>query len=265
MIIDLRDGRVRNPPDARRDLDGRRCLLYIGTDKPFARALNDMLRLEGIDVVVTAGTQPAGEMLRDNDPALIILEMRPPSSRAIDYCRDIRTRSDVPLMIAAVNATETDLVLSFEFGADDFLVQPIRGRDIVARVKRALNRHDQVVRHDRVEDVFQVGDLVIDIAQRSVMAGGSPLQLPRKEFDLLVLLVSNAGRAMSREIIMRQVWGEDYVGSTNTLDVHVKRVRKKLETLSATHTIVTVRGFGYKLDRQRVSVDASTRVTRAKD
>ncbi|MFN0025670.1 MAG: response regulator transcription factor [Acidimicrobiales bacterium] len=258
MIIDVRDGKrqvrsVQPPTGPGRD----RRVLYFGTDHVFVRSLEEALRNEGIDVAHVAPTTPSAMALRDHDPALVLIEMRAPATAAIDLCRSIRLHSDLPLLVIASQATETDLVLAFELGADDFLLQPIRVREMVARIRRSLQRHLHVVRHNPAEDTIHVGELTIDVNQRAVSAGGHPLHLPRKEFDLLVLLALHAGKAMPRSTILSSIWGGDYVGSTNTLDVHVKRLRKKVEALSAGHTIVTVRGFGYMLKAQRAKHPAS--------
>lgn len=257
MIIDVREGKGRiqtaQPPTG----PGRdRRVVYFGTDHVFVRSLEDALRNEGIEVVQEAPTRQSEAAMRDHDPALVLIEMRAPASAAVDLCRNIRLHSDLPLLVIASQATETDLVLAFELGADDFLLQPVRVREMVARIRRSLQRELQVVRHNTAEDTIHVGDLTIDINQRAVAARGQPLHLPRKEFDLLVLLALHAGKAMPRSMIMTTIWGGDYVGSTNTLDVHIKRLRKKVETLSAGHTIVTVRGFGYMLKAPRVAPTA---------
>ena len=234
-----------------------RRVLYVGDDPVARKGIALKLQAEGFELLQLEAQRSLEAVIRTLLPAMVVVEMRPPAAHAIEQCRIVRSCTDVPLIVLAWNPTEIDLVLSFELGADDFLVHPIRAREFVARTRRAFNRHLQPAVSAREDVPLRVGDLVIDDARREAFCNGGALTLPLKEFNLLVLLAMNEGRALTRAHMMREVWGTDHVGSTDTLDVHVKRLRKKLELAHGTHTITTVRGYGYKLDQRGAAEETS--------
>ena len=178
-----------------------------------------------------------------------------PKLSGIDVCRAIRARSSVPIIIVTAKGTEIDTVVGLEVGADDYVTKPYRLRELVARMRAVLRRTSQAsegqehpsgpISHDAIE----VGDIKVDTDRRKVSVRGEDVQLRRKEFDLLVLLVENAGRVLTRDTLIDRVWGTDYVGDTKTLDVHIKRLRTHVEIDRKSPTIITtVRGVGYRLE-----------------
>ena len=179
-----------------------------------------------------------------------------PRASGIDVCRQIRAVSAVPIIMVTAKSSEIDTVVGLEVGADDYVAKPYRIRELVARIRALLrrashgqHRRDRTARSDTGD---QVGDVSLDPDEHRVTVGGDELSLPLKEFEVLRLLLANAGRVLTREMLIDRVWGSDYVGDTKTLDVHIKRLRSKIEADPATpKRIVTIRGVGYKYDRAR--------------
>jgi two-component system response regulator RegX3 len=177
-----------------------------------------------------------------------------PKVSGIDVCRDLRTRSRVPIIMVTAKGSEIDTVVGLEVGADDYVTKPYRLRELVARIRAVLRRRPT----DEAEDVLSleaiaVGDVALDPDRHEVTIRGSAVSLPLKEFELLGILLENAGRVLTRETLIDRVWGSDYVGDTKTLDVHIKRLRAKVEAEPSNPTrIVTIRGLGYKYERPKV-------------
>ena len=169
-------------------------------------------------------------------------------------CRELRSRSDVPIIMVTAKGSEIDTVVGLEVGADDYVTKPYRLRELVARMRAVLRRRGAAggaVDEPR-GDAVEVGDVLVDHERHEVFVRGEQVRLPLKEFELLALLLENAGRVLTRDVLIDRVWGHDYVGDTKTLDVHVKRLRAKVETDPAHPTrIVTIRGLGYKYDLPR--------------
>jgi two-component system response regulator RegX3 len=173
-----------------------------------------------------------------------------PKVSGIDVCREIRSKSRVPIIMVTAKGAEIDTVVGLEVGADDYVTKPYRLRELVARMRAVLRRVPRVADDDEVPgDVLEVGDVRLDPERHEVFVRGGEVNLPLKEFELLELLLSNAGRVLTRETLIDRVWGPHYVGDTKTLDVHVKRLRSKIEdTPSVPRRIVTIRGLGYKFE-----------------
>jgi len=184
-------------------------------------------------------------------PDLVLLDVLLPRLSGIDVCRAIRARSQVPIVMVSAKTSEIDTVVGLEVGADDYVGKPYRLRELIARMRAALRRapHEPEV-FDGAP--LEEGDLRVDPERHEVFLGGKPVALPLKEFELLALLVANAGRVLTRETLIDRIWGHDYVGDTKTLDVHVKRLRAKIEEdPSAPRRITTIRGLGYKFESAR--------------
>jgi len=174
-----------------------------------------------------------------------------PKISGIDVCRELRARSRVPIIMVTARNAEIDAVVGLEVGADDYVTKPLRLRELIARVRAALRRGPVVDDEGDVTlDVVEVGDVRIDAGRHEVYVRGMPVALPLKEFELLELLMANAGRVLTRDVLIDRVWGPNYFGDTKTLDVHVKRLRSKIEIDPANPSrIVTVRGVGYRYER----------------
>ena len=186
-------------------------------------------------------------------PDLVLLDVMLPKVSGIDVCRELRTRSRVPIIMVTAKGSEIDTVVGLEVGADDYVTKPYRLRELVARIRAVLRRRPA----DDVDDVLsgdaiEVGDVVLDPERHEVTIRGASVSLPLKEFELLGVLLENAGRVLTRETLIDRVWGSDYVGDTKTLDVHIKRLRAKVEDEPSNPTrIVTIRGLGYKYERPK--------------
>jgi two-component system response regulator RegX3 len=175
-----------------------------------------------------------------------------PKISGIDVCREIRTRSRVPIIMVTARSAEIDAVVGLEVGADDYVSKPFRLRELIARVRAALRRVPaDADRNEQRPDVIEIGDVRLDVGRHEVLVGGAPVTLPLKEFELLGVLMVNVGRALTRDTLIDSVWGPNYYGDTKTLDVHVKRLRSKIERDPAHPSrIVTLRGVGYRYERE---------------
>ncbi|MEZ5225557.1 MAG: response regulator transcription factor [Acidimicrobiales bacterium] len=183
---------------------------------------------------------------------MILLDLMLPRISGIDVCRDIRTKSRVPIIMVTAKSSEIDVVVGLEVGADDYITKPYRMRELIARMRAVMRRSDDVRDDaDRTPDeVLEVGDVRMDRASHEVFVRDEKVALPLKEYELLSLLLENAGRVLARDTLIDRAWGHDYVGDTKTLDVHIKRLRGKIEdNPSQPVRIVTVRGVGYKFER----------------
>jgi len=186
-------------------------------------------------------------------PALVLLDVMLPRISGIDVCRELRSRSQVPIIMVTARNAEIDAVVGLEVGADDYVTKPFRLRELVARVRASLRRgrgDDAGVAQPG--EVLEIGEVRLDTARHEVAVHGERVALPLKEFELLELLLANAGRVLTRDVLIDRVWGPNYYGDTKTLDVHVKRLRAKVEDDPALPTrIVTIRGLGYKYETPR--------------
>ena len=230
-------------------------VLVVEDEPSFAEALTLGLSREGFAVTVSSDGADALRRFEEINPDIILLDVMLPTLSGIDVCRQIRTTSNVPIIMVSAKGEELDMVVGLEVGADDYVMKPFRLRELVARMRAVMRRSEDQsssgeggVTVESNEPII-VGDVSIDLDRHEVRVGTEEIALPLKEFDLLSLLMSNAGRVLSREIIIERVWGVDYYGDTKTLDVHIKRLRSKIEADPKNPTrIVTIRGLGYKFD-----------------
>jgi two-component system response regulator RegX3 len=226
-------------------------ILVVDDEESYRDALSVALEREGFRVVTAADGAEALEQFERSQPSLVLLDVMLPQMSGIDVCRELRTRSQVPIIMVTARDGEIDAVVGLEVGADDYVTKPVRLRELVARVRAAMRRSP---RFDgppaTAEETIEVGDVRVDVARHEVAVRGSLVPLPLKEFELLELLMLNAGRVLTRDVLIDRVWGPNYFGDTKTLDVHVKRLRSKVEEDPAHPTrIVTVRGVGYRFER----------------
>lgn len=231
-------------------------VLLAEDEESFVDALVVGLGREGFQVTVARDGSEALRMFDETEPDLVLLDLMLPKVSGIDVCRTIRSRSSVPIIIVTAKAEEIDTVVGLEVGADDYVSKPYRLRELVARIRAVMRRGpggssapggDQPRAPE--ERTRQAGDVRVDLDTRRVFVRGEEVHLRRKEFELLALLVENAGRVLTRDVLIDRVWGADYIGDTKTLDVHVKRLRSRIEAdPSRPVLITTVRGVGYRFD-----------------
>lgn len=227
-------------------------ILVVDDEQSYRDALSVALQREGFLVVTAADGVDAIDRFNATKPALVLLDVMLPKISGVDVCREIRSRSRVPIIMVTARNSEIDAVVGLEVGADDYVSKPFRLRELIARVRAALRRVPAEFEEEIGEDVIEVGNVRIDTGRHEAFVGGEPLQLPRKEFELLEILVRNAGRVLTRDVLIDRVWGPNYFGDTKTLDVHIKRLRSKIEVDPAVpQQLVTVRGIGYRFERPK--------------
>ena len=239
------DGVRRCPPEPERPLVSR--ILIVEDEVSFSDPLSYVLRKEGYDVAV-AETGPDGLAEFDKNGAdLVLLDLMLPGLSGVDVCRALRQRSTVPVIMLTAKDSEIDKVVGLEIGADDYVTKPYSSRELLARVKAVLRRLAEP--EELLPATLEAGPVRMDVERHTVSVSGRPTSLPLKEFELLEMLLRNSGRVLTRMQLIDRVWGSDYVGDTKTLDVHVKRLRAKIEPDPANPVhIVTVRGLGYKFE-----------------
>lgn len=222
-------------------------ILLVEDEESYRDPLSYLLRREGYDVGVAA-TGPEALAAFDADGAdLVLLDLMLPGISGTEVCRQLRQRSDVPVIMLTAKDAEIDKVVGLELGADDYVTKPYSSRELLARITAVLRRRSSTVTVGD-DDVLEVARVRLDADRHTVEVDGVPVAFPLKEFELLELLMRNAGRVLTRWQLIDRVWGADYVGDTKTLDVHVKRIRAKIERdPSAPTCLLTVRGLGYKL------------------
>ncbi|HVX19656.1 MAG TPA: response regulator transcription factor [Acidimicrobiales bacterium] len=228
-------------------------VLLVEDEDSYVDALLVGLKREGFRVQVARDGAEALDVFDAVAPDLVLLDVMLPVVSGIDVCRELRRRSKVPIIMVTAKSSEIDTVVGLEVGADDYVTKPYRLREVVARMRAVLRRSPGDSREEpRDGEVLQVGDVSLDPGRHEVVIRGAEVALPLKEFELLTLLLENAGRVLTRETLIDRVWGLDYVGDTKTLDVHIKRLRAKVEEdPSNPQRIVTIRGVGYKFERPR--------------
>jgi two-component system response regulator RegX3 len=230
-------------------------VLVVEDEDSFIDALTVGLTREGFRVSVARDGAEALDMFDDVAPDLVLLDVMLPKVSGIDVCRELRSRSTVPIIMVTAKGAEIDTVVGLEVGADDYVTKPYRLRELVARMRAVLRRRptdEPSLTLPLEDDMVTVGDVSLDHQRHEVTIRGSDARLPLKEFELLALLLENAGRVLTRDVLIDRVWGADYVGDTKTLDVHIKRLRSKVEEDPAVPTrIVTIRGLGYKYEVPR--------------
>jgi two-component system response regulator RegX3 len=223
-------------------------VLVVEDEESFSDALSYMLRREGFEAVVAATGPDALEEFDRGGADIVLLDLMLPGLSGTEVCRALRGRSNVPIIMLTAKDGEIDKVVGLELGADDYVTKPYSARELVARIRAVLRRRSDAEPSSE-EAVLEAGPVRMDVERHVVSVEGQPVALPLKEFDLLEYLLRNAGRVLTRGQLIDRVWGSDYVGDTKTLDVHVKRLRAKLEPDPATPKyLLTVRGLGYKLE-----------------
>ncbi len=227
-------------------------VLVVEDEESFVEALSVGLEREGFVVKVATDGVEALEIFDRVHPDLVLLDVWLPRLSGIDVCRELRARSRVPIIMVTAKSSEIDTVVGLEVGADDYVTKPYRLRELVARMRAVLRRGPGAAEDPPPPASLEVGDLRLDPERHEVRLGEQPVPLPLKEFELLELLMGNAGRVLTRETLIDRVWGPHYVGDTKTLDVHIKRLRAKIEQdPSRPKRITTIRGLGYKFEASR--------------
>jgi two-component system, OmpR family, response regulator RegX3 len=230
-------------------------VLVVEDEPSFVEALTIGLTREGFRVVAVTDGFEAVQRFDEVQPDIVLLDVMLPRLSGIDVCRQLRKRSHVPIIMVTAKGAEIDTVVGLEVGADDYITKPYRMREVVARMRAVLRRSpadSASAASELSPGSLAVGDVVLDPDEHRVTIDGAEVSLPLKEFELLHLLLANAGRVLPRETLIDRVWGSDYVGDTKTLDVHIKRLRAKVEPDPTSPTrIITYRGLGYKFDRSK--------------
>jgi two-component system response regulator RegX3 len=222
-------------------------ILVVEDEESFRDALSYMLRKEGFEVQLAGTGNAALEAFDRHGADLVLLDLMLPGLSGTEVCRALRARSTVPVIMLTAKDSEVDKVVGLELGADDYVTKPYSTRELVARIRAVLRRHAEP--DELVSTTVEAGPVRMDVDRHVVSVRGEPVAMPLKEFEMLELLLRNAGRVLTRGQLIDRVWGSDYVGDTKTLDVHVKRLRGKIEPdPSAPQHIVTVRGLGYKYE-----------------
>ena len=227
-------------------------VMLVEDEEAFIEALQVGLAREGFELVVARDGAEALANFDEWSPDIMLLDVMLPKVSGTDVCREVRKKSQVPIIIVSAKGSEVDAVVGLEVGADDYIVKPYRLRELVARMRAVMRRSS--LTQTEIDDVgygaIRVGDVTIDPERHVVTIRDEGVKLPLKEFELLYVLMVNAGKVMTRENLIDRVWGSDYFGDTKTLDVHIKRLRSKVESDPANPVnIVTIRGLGYKYEK----------------
>lgn len=222
-------------------------ILVVEDEESLSDPLAFLLGREGFDVQVVDNGLDAVTEFEGNGADLVLLDVMLPGQSGMEVCKQIRSSSAVPIIMLTAKDSEIDKVLGLELGADDYVTKPYSSRELIARVRAVLRRQGEVEEQD--SGALEGGPVRMDIERHVVTVTGEPVSMPLKEFELLEMLLRNAGRVMTRSQLIDRVWGADYVGDTKTLDVHIKRLRSKIEPdPSSPRYVVTVRGLGYKFE-----------------
>ena len=231
-------------------------VLVVDDEPAFREGLRQALSKEGFEVHLAEDGEQAVELFESVSPGIVLLDVMLPRMSGLDVCRHIRTLGETPVIMVSARSEEIDAVVALEVGADDYITKPYRLRELVARMRTVLRRGAAGGGANSTEDdepldaVLAVGGIELDSDRHEVRRGDELLEMPLKEFQLLSLLMANAGFVMTRQDLINRVWGYDYYGDTKTLDVHIKRLRSKIEADPSNPVlIVTIRGLGYKFTR----------------
>ena len=223
-------------------------ILLVEDEDSFSDPLSYLLGKEGYEVTVADDGLKALAEFDRNGADLVLLDLMLPGVSGTEVCRELRVKSSVPIIMLTANESVIDMVVVLELGADDYVTKPYSSRELLARVRAVLRRNVESEGFDD-ESVLEAGGVRIDVERHVVSVRGEELSMPLKEFELLEILIRNSGRVMTRGQLIDRIWGEDYVGDTKTLDVHVKRLRAKVEqNPSEPRLLTTVRGLGYKFE-----------------
>ena len=222
-------------------------ILIVEDETSFHEALAFLLGKEGFETIVAENGRAALEMFAKHGADLVLLDLMIPELSGIEVCRSIRATSQVPIIMLTAKDAEIDKVVGLELGADDYVTKPYSSRELIARIKAVLRRQSTV--DESETDIYVTGAIRLDIGRHQVSVNGIAVSLPLKEFELLEYLMRNSGRVLTRSQLIDRVWGGDYFGDTKTLDVHIKRLRAKIEVDPAHPVLIhTIRGLGYKLE-----------------
>ncbi|WP_134321933.1 response regulator transcription factor [Cumulibacter soli] len=222
-------------------------VLVVEDEESFSDALSYMLRKEGFEVAVAGSGPDALAEFDRNGADIVLLDLMLPGLPGTEVCRMLRSRSSVPIIMLTAKDSEIDKVVGLELGADDYVTKPYSARELIARIRAVLRRGSE--QEDPGGAALESGRVRMDVDRHVVSIDGEVVPMPLKEFDLLELLLRNAGRVLTRAQLIDRIWGADYVGDTKTLDVHIKRLRAKIEPDPASpRYVLTVRGLGYKFD-----------------
>ncbi len=220
-------------------------ILFVEDENAISEPFSEALKRAGFEPVVARTAGQAIEMAERLQPDLVLLDLRLPDGDGRDVCRQLRRTSDVPILMLTASGTETDRIIGLELGADDYVVKPFSSAEVISRIRAVLRR--AAWREPDLPGTIQIGELELNIAARRATFAGEELKLPRKEFDLLAELVRHAGEVVGREDLMARVWDVNWFGSTKTLDVHIRSLRKKLgDDPADPRYIQTVRGVGFR-------------------
>jgi two-component system response regulator RegX3 len=225
-------------------------VLIVDDELSFREGLRVALETEGFATEMAADGEEALARFRAGSPDIVLLDVMLPKMSGLDVCRQIRSESDVPIIMVSARREEIDAVVGLEVGADDYVAKPYRVRELVARMRTVLRRRGDHATTVVPAGQVRVGDVALDRDRYEVTVDDEVVKLPLKEFELLAMLMENAGLVVTRQTLIDRVWGYDYVGDTKTLDVHIKRVRSKIESdPKRPERIITIRGLGYKYVR----------------
>ena len=226
-------------------------ILIVEDEESLADPLAFLLRKEGFEVIIAGDGPTALVEFERNDIDIVLLDLMLPGMSGTDVCKQLRATSTVPVIMVTARDSEIDKVVGLELGADDYVTKPYSSRELIARIRAVLRRGaDAEPAVEEIEEqILEGGRVRMDVERHTVTVDGDPVPMPLKEFDLLEYLLRNAGRVLTRGQLIDRIWGADYVGDTKTLDVHVKRLRSKIEEEpSRPKHLVTVRGLGYKFE-----------------
>ncbi|GAA3597764.1 two-component sensory transduction protein RegX [Klugiella xanthotipulae] len=224
-------------------------VLLVEDEESISEPLSYLLRKEGYEVDVVADGVSALAVFAVDQPDLVLLDLMLPGKPGTEVCREIRAASRVPIIILTAKDSELDIVVGLELGADDYVTKPYSSRELLARIRAALRRAADPFLHE-ADTVLTVGQVTLDTDRHSVEVRGSEITIPLKEFELLEVLMRNAGRVLTRGQLIDRVWGSDYYGDTKTLDVHIKRIRSRVEEDPSRPVLLnTVRGVGYRFEK----------------
>lgn len=224
-------------------------ILIVEDESSFSEALAFLLGKEGFETVVAEDGRQALDTFAREGADLILLDLMIPEVSGVEVCRTIRASSNVPIIMLTAKDAEIDKVVGLELGADDYVTKPYSSRELIARIKAVLRRGSNDEGSIQEQDTMEVGPVKLNTGKHQVFVNGAPTSLPLKEFELLEFLMRNSGRVLTRSQLIDRVWGGDYYGDTKTLDVHIKRLRAKIEADPANPVLIqTIRGLGYKLE-----------------
>ena len=222
-------------------------ILLVEDEESLSEPLAYLLGREGYEVRVAADGPTAVDEFMTHGADLVLLDLMLPGIPGTEVCRQIRAVSTVPIIMLTAKDSEVDIVVGLELGADDYVTKPYSTRELLARVRAVMRRRGPDI--DEAESVLEAGTVVMDVDRHTVSVRGSEVSMPLKEFELLELLLRNAGRVLTRGQLIDRVWGSDYFGDTKTLDVHIKRIRSRIEEKPSDPVmLVTVRGLGYRFE-----------------